>query len=496
MTLAHTRRHSPALAAALFATALLSFPIAPAYAAPIDDPPAADAGKAEKPADDLPPVFSKLTLTSARERNKTDGKILVVKATAVWCGPCKRMDKTTWRDDAVVEWFKSKGTAISLDVDQHPEDSQSLNIEAMPTMVAFKEGREVDRVVGYKSGADLLEWLGQVERGETAESRMAARLKAPREGEGALSMSERMDLARELARMGRHEQATEEFAWLWDNMLRLQPSMVGVRVSFMATEMGYLAEAYPASKARFTALRDAAHQRSQAPGRKLDDLFDWIVLNEIIGDDAATLAWFDRAKDNPRAAQAFERVEHRIVPLLERHERWGDVGRLIKNPMSKLAEDARSMKMMVQMSGSSRMGTGDPTLDRQMQEQMLDYARTNFRESAGRLYACLLAADRTDEAGRIADRAIGMDDQDPELMAQALVEAAIRAGQARESLRDLLKPRPLPNAAPAEPNPNQTLEERNRAEHERAMTDRERAERRAAAIEDLDLAISQRKQPE
>ncbi|HMN96399.1 MAG TPA: thioredoxin family protein [Phycisphaerales bacterium] len=113
---------------------------------------------------ETPPIFSDLTLTEALEQNQSDGRILFVKGTAKWCPPCVQMDRTSLRDDSLAAWMKERGTAIALDVDRSPQDAQRLGITAMPTMIAFRDGVEVGRAVGFRSGADLLAWLEGLDR--------------------------------------------------------------------------------------------------------------------------------------------------------------------------------------------------------------------------------------------------------------------------------------------------------------------------------------------
>ncbi len=116
---------------------------------------------------DPPPVFDKRPYAEAKKAAEDEKKWFIVKGTAVWCGPCKDMDKTTWRDDKVVKWLEKNAIVVALDVDKEKKLAEGLGIEAMPTMIAFKDdGKEFARVVGYKSPEAMLAWLDGVAKGE------------------------------------------------------------------------------------------------------------------------------------------------------------------------------------------------------------------------------------------------------------------------------------------------------------------------------------------
>jgi len=440
-----------------------------------------------EPPKGTPPIFSALTLAEALTANAGDGRILVVKATAEWCMPCKRMDATTWREESVVEWFRERGTAISLDVDRHRDDAQRLRIRAMPTMVAFRDGKELDRSTGYQSGEALLGWLSRVEQGETTATRLAALTARPREGDGALTMQERMGLARELAGANRFDEATDEYTWLWRNMARVEPGMAGVRGSFLIGDMQRLVAAHDGARERFRVLRDEAQAQRDAATRSPLALMDWVALNDVIGDEAATLEWFDEVRQRPDAASVISPVEVRVVRLLERHDRWADLGRLQRNPTAAVAQEAAMMDRLVALStaggtaGSAAGGELDPASTR----EMLEFARQDFREKAGRVYASLLAADRVEDAEAVATEAMRLEPHDPERMAQVLVATALRAGQPREAQRELLGPRPLRTERGA------GAAEAAAAVAEDSETEPARAARRREALEQLDRALEE-----
>src|SRR4051812_14922268 len=97
---------------------------------------------------DRPPVFSDESFAIALEKTRSSTRLLIVDASAEWCEPCKQMDRTTWRNVEVVSWFDANATVIQIDVDHEKEWAQTHRISAMPTLIAFKDGAEFDRVVG------------------------------------------------------------------------------------------------------------------------------------------------------------------------------------------------------------------------------------------------------------------------------------------------------------------------------------------------------------
>ena len=108
-----------------------------------------------------PAIFSPVAYEQALAANKTDGKLLLVKLTAEWCGPCKLMDKETFVDAGVIDTIRAAGTAIEVDIDQHGDVATQLGVQAIPTMVLYKNGTEQSRNTGYMSADELREWIAK-----------------------------------------------------------------------------------------------------------------------------------------------------------------------------------------------------------------------------------------------------------------------------------------------------------------------------------------------
>ena len=74
---------------------------------------------------------------------------------APWCGPCRMVvpileQIAAERDDVVI---------CKVNVDEEMEIAREYGIVSIPTLIVVKNGMEVDKAIGYRPKADILDLL-------------------------------------------------------------------------------------------------------------------------------------------------------------------------------------------------------------------------------------------------------------------------------------------------------------------------------------------------
>lgn len=106
--------------------------------------------------------FADRDLDRAARRADDEGRLLVIDATATWCGPCRKMDRDTWNHPDVAWWFEEFGVFVKFDVDESPHLVEMFRVNAMPTVIAIRGDEEVARHVGYLGPRQMIDWLESV----------------------------------------------------------------------------------------------------------------------------------------------------------------------------------------------------------------------------------------------------------------------------------------------------------------------------------------------
>ncbi len=65
---------------------------------------------------------------------------------AAWCGPCKMIAPEL---EAVAQDYEGKARVVKVDVDENGSVAMSYNVMSIPTILVIKDGKEIDRQVGF-----------------------------------------------------------------------------------------------------------------------------------------------------------------------------------------------------------------------------------------------------------------------------------------------------------------------------------------------------------
>jgi len=75
---------------------------------------------------------------------------------ATWCGPCQMMAPIL---EQVNAQMNNRIQVVKIDTDKYPHLASQYNIQALPTLVLFKNGQPVDRIEGLLQAPQLIQHL-------------------------------------------------------------------------------------------------------------------------------------------------------------------------------------------------------------------------------------------------------------------------------------------------------------------------------------------------
>lgn len=83
---------------------------------------------------------------------------VIVDCWAPWCGPCKTFGPIF---DAVAKEYEPKLRFAKLNTETQQNIAARWHIQSIPTLILFKQGKEVTRVSGAMPATQFKQWLQQ-----------------------------------------------------------------------------------------------------------------------------------------------------------------------------------------------------------------------------------------------------------------------------------------------------------------------------------------------
>jgi thioredoxin 1 len=99
------------------------------------------------------------TLTDQNFNQQIKKGVILVDFWASWCAPCKMMAPVL---NEVADGLTGNKAVGKVDVEKQQLIASKFNIRSIPTMVLFKDGKEINRFVGIKSKDFLLKEITKV----------------------------------------------------------------------------------------------------------------------------------------------------------------------------------------------------------------------------------------------------------------------------------------------------------------------------------------------
>ncbi len=100
--------------------------------------------------------MSEITITKDNFESEVKNSDLpvLVDFWATWCGPCKMIAPVI---EEIAEEFAGKVKVGKVNVDEEMPLAEEFGISSVPTLMLFKNGQAVDKMVGLRSKAEIAE---------------------------------------------------------------------------------------------------------------------------------------------------------------------------------------------------------------------------------------------------------------------------------------------------------------------------------------------------
>ncbi len=338
--------------------------------------------------------FQSLTFDQAMAKAATEKKPVFIDFFTTWCGPCKSLDETTWKDAKVIAWLNDKTIALHIDAEKEEPLADRFKVDGYPTLLFLKpDGTEIDRLYGYHSSSEFITAGDAILSGRDALTRARDKVDAA----GGKDPMVRMEYARVLQRQGRKEEALKEYLWCFDEGNRHSVGFGGVRLSYLLRDISALARDYPPARAALVERRDAAREAVLSGKGGLMVTMDFTSLNESLGASDDSLAVYDKLRKEQPGSEIVQQLRQNLMDELLRQRRYAEIadGMDIKAKIDEqfeMFEPGILAKLL------------DQKYTQEQRKAMEDGRRHLLVQNVSQYYQVLIGLQRYDEAEAAAQR--------------------------------------------------------------------------------------------
>jgi len=104
--------------------------------------------------------FSKMTLEEAKKEAAKQNKLIFIDAYTDWCGPCKIMAKTSFKDEKVAKLFNDNFINLQIEMEKDADGKEvamKYSVKAYPTLLIIdSKGNLIKQTLGLQSAERLI----------------------------------------------------------------------------------------------------------------------------------------------------------------------------------------------------------------------------------------------------------------------------------------------------------------------------------------------------
>ncbi len=179
---------------------------------------------------------------------------------------------------------------------------QQLEARPLPTARVRGESSELERL--RREAAEVHKLRGQVGLLLNANRELTEKNPTPEPANADPAKTnpmERMSVAREFRAQGKNAEALEHYLWCFDEGLKYSPAFVGVRSSFLLSELRELAKVHPPALEALVTRRNAVEERIRSGSTEKMAVYEMIQLNANLEQPERTMALFDQLPEGHAA---------------------------------------------------------------------------------------------------------------------------------------------------------------------------------------------------
>jgi len=104
--------------------------------------------------------MSEIELSSLKDfENSIENGVTLVDFTAPWSAPCHAQEPIL---EEVQKAFEGKATFVKINIDHYQQIAVQLGVQSIPTLVLFKQGKELTRLIGIQDAMALNRVLSDI----------------------------------------------------------------------------------------------------------------------------------------------------------------------------------------------------------------------------------------------------------------------------------------------------------------------------------------------